>query len=216
MDKFVRPGDGVRQIRTALEWTQREMAERLGVSEITVRTIESGRLKMSRNFGLRLFHETGWGGALAPTVILSPKVKTLPYSKQAYNEWKASWAKSTKRERQALARSVYEWAGVLFEAAANPENQSDLFPAVYQAVTEALTEIAREFRLGAKADVVANTKWPGARWTPSLVPPGGKNFGPMNISELLGILSLVKTEASATSKRGRPMPQRSVNAGFCR
>jgi DNA-binding XRE family transcriptional regulator len=198
MRQPAKPCAFLKEIRTAIGWSQRQLAERLGVSTITVRRIESGSLKMSRAFAIRFFWETGYNG-IPGNVILAPQPKTLPYTYQDYLDWKATFAKSTAAEREALADGLHQWIQVLFEAAADTKVSADLFPPVFQAVSTALNDIALEFRLVEKSDAISRKRWPGLVWNPTLVPPTVKDFGPMSMSEILGMLSGVRSSPSQPS-----------------
>ena len=222
MQDSVKQRHFVQEIRTALGWTQKELAKRLGVSTITVRRIESGGLKVSRSFAMRFFCETGFSGGFEaatgrPVVILVPAVKKLPYTRKDYLDWKARWSNSTEEDRKTLAESLHAWIEILFEAAHDSKVSFDLFAPVYQAVVDALNQACQEFRLVEKADKIVKKRWPNygsdPRWNAAMLAPQIKNNSPgsFNLTDLLRAVS-VMTQKESKKLPSPPYPENAHRA----
>jgi transcriptional regulator with XRE-family HTH domain len=136
----------LREIRNIVGWSQQELAQRLGVSEITINRIENGQLKVSKRIALRAYSLTG----VSYQDILENKAG-IPETREGA---------LTRESIQRLARQAKELTfdqvatvidnhtyhlELLFDA--THEFKPQKIWALDAAISEALNSVAEEFEL---------------------------------------------------------------------
>ncbi|HIG30485.1 MAG TPA: XRE family transcriptional regulator [Verrucomicrobiales bacterium] len=113
--------------KTAGFTNQKRFGELVGVSGETIKSVETGRLKISQELASRIMMATGacplelrkYSSTGKPT----GKAQTQfgePYSKEFFEHWKAGVFKATEENAVQDARTLYGWLEVLFLASARP------------------------------------------------------------------------------------------------
>jgi transcriptional regulator with XRE-family HTH domain len=182
----------MRDIRSAIGLNQAEFAQLLGTTASTIKQIENGKMKMSRDFANRLYRETGFSADNLELIIPDSGGMTISlpgssqpvtrYTKADYAQWKADTSKSTLGERKALAESLHQGREVLFNAAHDDKTKEDRFCSVYQSVVSAIDQTCKDFGLIGKAEKILAKCWPlksrRGHWRPNFIAPAVSSSAP--------------------------------------
>lgn len=150
------------KLREVLGVTQSEFAALVGISLDTIKSIESGRQRLSDKLAHRIVLVTGVHAlSLLDNSGVLLNSQEDRYTRQDYDFWRETINPSSESVARQKFKEIKDWIEVVFLAAAKPRNKlKNRLPSVYTSLVNWLDETRTTFKLAGEIDEILRRREP--------------------------------------------------------